>query len=117
MDRGLTPPLPSTDSDSEPQSDGPRLQQEADLEVHPDISSWLHDMNPNVNELKTAVWFVNALQNVSLDNGGLDADALARLQSPPQRTFTIDDPSELFSLRQFATQRSSQQTYMDVRFT
>jgi hypothetical protein len=102
----VSPPLPSTDSDSEPQSGGTCLQQKVDTEPPLDMCTWLHDMNPNVDELKTAIRVMKALQNASLDNGDLDAGSLSQLHSPPQCTFPICDPSELLSLRQFlATQR------------
>ena len=70
---------------------------------------------PLVDELRTSIYFIKALRCASLDNGDLTEDALARLRHP-QHVLEIEDPNELYSLKQYlATQNASQQTYHDIR--
>ena len=71
---------------------------------------------PLVDELRTSIDFVKALRCASLNNDDLTEDALARLRHPPQHVLEIQDPNELYSLKQYlATQNASQQTYHDIR--
>ncbi|KAF8578619.1 hypothetical protein K439DRAFT_1648728 [Ramaria rubella] len=59
-----------------------------------------------LDDLLTCQEFIEAIQNVSLDNGDLDEEEV----------FTLDDEDELFLLKQYlATQRLSEETYNRIR--
>jgi hypothetical protein len=69
----------------------------------------------SVDELKTSVEFIRALESASLDRGNLDAEALTRLWNPPEHVLEVSDPNDLFSLEQYLmTQGSSQDTYIRI---
>jgi len=69
---------------------------------------------PLVDELRASIDFIKALRCASLDKGALTKDALARLHHP-QHVLEIEDPNELYSLKQYlATQNASQQMYHDI---
>jgi hypothetical protein len=77
---------------------------------------WQPEVEPVVDELKSSLDFIHALQNASLDDGGLSEEALRRLRNPPQHILEIDDPVELLSLRHFlGTSNASQHTYANVQ--
>ncbi|KAF8475454.1 hypothetical protein JB92DRAFT_3134520 [Gautieria morchelliformis] len=77
---------------------------------------WQPEVEPIVEELKLSLDFIHALQNASLNDGGLSEEALHRLRNPPQHILEIDDPAELLSLRHFlGTSNASQHTYANVQ--
>jgi hypothetical protein len=73
----------------------------------------LLDAVPVVDELIHVRDSIKAVENACLDNGDLSADVVAQIRSPPQDILTIEDPSELYSLKQYlAAQGASQHVYM-----
>jgi hypothetical protein len=67
------------------------------------------DSNPvahvHVPHLKESLKYIRAVANVSLDDGHLSEEVVACLHNPPQCVLEINDPHELYSLKQFlATQ-------------
>ncbi|KAJ7145442.1 hypothetical protein C8R43DRAFT_953495 [Mycena crocata] len=47
-----------------------------------------------VKDLQTALDFVSAVKNASLDNGDLDAEALERLRNPPREVMPVLTPAD-----------------------
>ncbi|KAJ6459140.1 hypothetical protein C8R47DRAFT_1328050 [Mycena vitilis] len=102
IDPGSLADSPPEDSDSSDES-----EPEADRDPDP---------TAKVKELKTALMFIEAVKNASLDNGDLDEDALHRLRNPSREPVDVSDPAERYSLALFlATTHGSEQQYNDLR--
>ncbi|KAF8583438.1 hypothetical protein K439DRAFT_1647251 [Ramaria rubella] len=64
------------------------------------------DIIPALLHLIQSWNFIKALENASLDNGNLSDE---QLKNPPQEVFCVNDPNELYSLKQYlAVQNASQ---------
>jgi hypothetical protein len=76
----------------------------------------LLDVVPMVDELIHARDFIKVVEYACLDNGDLSTDVMAQIRSPPQDILTIEDPSELYSLKQYlVAQGASQHVYTSFR--
>ncbi|KAJ6494420.1 hypothetical protein C8R45DRAFT_824679, partial [Mycena sanguinolenta] len=53
----------------------------------------------SISDLQTALEFIQAVRNASLDNGDLDSETLASLRNPPTEPLDISDPVMRFSLK------------------
>ncbi|KAF8579391.1 hypothetical protein K439DRAFT_1620575 [Ramaria rubella] len=53
---------------------------------------------PVIEELKTAMLFIQGLEQANLDNGDLSEDVLERLRHPPEEELSIEDPNDLYAL-------------------
>ncbi|KAF8577252.1 hypothetical protein K439DRAFT_1418381 [Ramaria rubella] len=108
--RTPSPHLSSDESDTlegslEPQGIGNKFHANVDL-----------DFAPAVEKLSVAMDFIKAIQVTLLDNGDLSNNVLTQLRNPPQHLLQLEDRPDLHSLKMFlAMQKSSQQTYEDVR--
>ena len=79
-------------------------------------SASLFHIVPAVKKLKLSCQFVDAVARATLNNSGLSDEVLLRLRDPPQHLLKIDDPSELYSLKQYlASQGASHKTYTAFR--
>lgn len=79
-----------------------------------DTLGYLFDANfePQIPDLKLSVSFIWMLRNATLENSGLDSHSIYRLCNPATEPLQIDDPNEIYSLKQYiAAQHSSQNTY------
>lgn len=65
-----------------------------------------------IKELQTALDFIAAVKNASLDNGDLDADTISRLQDPPTVPVDVSDPALRYSIDLFlAATNGSEASY------
>lgn len=74
--------------------------------------------NPQLEDIRIAYSFIDALKNASLDSTAapLDKDLLERLRHPAQTTLTIDDQDDRLSLDIFlSVTNASEETYSSVR--
>ncbi|KAF8584056.1 hypothetical protein K439DRAFT_1647026 [Ramaria rubella] len=98
---------------------------------HKDTTSNSSDENPNGNHqnstgnrdiiltllhLIQSQNFIRVLENTLLNNGDLSEEQLEHLHNPPQEVFFVNDPNELYSLKQYlAAQNASQHTYIEFQ--
>ncbi|KLO11181.1 hypothetical protein SCHPADRAFT_831526, partial [Schizopora paradoxa] len=69
-----------------------------------------------VKEIQTRLEFIKALKEAKLEDGGLEPWVIERLRNPIQAPLQLDDRGLLFSMRLFfILERSSQETYQNVR--
>ena len=69
-----------------------------------------------VEDLRTALAFIDALRSASLDNEDLDARVLEQLRHPPQEALDATDPDLRLSIDLFlSTSNASQETYVSTR--
>jgi hypothetical protein len=69
-----------------------------------------------LRHLRIAREFIDALKVASIDQDGLDPAVLERLRNPPHAPLMLDDADIRFSIETyFATFRSAQRTYREVR--
>ncbi|KAF8521819.1 hypothetical protein JB92DRAFT_3141125 [Gautieria morchelliformis] len=106
---------PSVGSPSpEPHDDASAAGSEDGSEPLPTSNPWSDpNFTPNVEELQDSLNFIRALRNASLDNGDLSEHYLIRLRNPPTHELRVDNPDELYSLKQYiASENASEKTYM-----
>ncbi|KAG1838088.1 hypothetical protein DFJ58DRAFT_631468, partial [Suillus subalutaceus] len=69
-----------------------------------------------LDDIKDAMIFIQALRGATLDNGviNIELDALERLRNPPQEILSIDDPDILLSLKLFLAD-TTEAAYNSIR--
>ena len=113
---GPEPPgSPTVDGDSEGNLTEPGDIDGMDaplLEPEPMIQPGPASVEAGIDELKTSMLFIRALQSASLNGGGLGEEAVERIRNPPEGVLAIDNEDDIFSLKQFlSSQGSSQAQY------
>jgi hypothetical protein len=111
------------DKENSDTEEGIRQPSESDYQAYPEpdqnqhfLANLLPDWEPPVEELKTSLNFIQALESALLDNGDIDEYGLERLCNPPREQLAIENANDLQSLEHFlATIHSSEQTYTALR--
>ncbi|KAA1473017.1 hypothetical protein DENSPDRAFT_865924, partial [Dentipellis sp. KUC8613] len=67
-------------------------------------------------EVKTAMAFIELLQDATLEKSGLDTDSINRLRNPPECLLDLSDPALCYSIDLFlSVSNASEKTYNDAR--
>ncbi len=70
----------------------------------------------NLEDLQTALAFIEGVKHAKLDDSKLDPEVIKRLRNPIEAPLEIEDEDKLFSMKLFSvTAGSSQATYKEVR--
>ncbi len=69
-----------------------------------------------MEDLQTALAFIEGVKHAKLDDSKLDPEVIKRLRNPIEAPLEIEDEDKLFSMKLFSvTAGSSQATYKEVR--
>ena len=115
QNKPLLPPPPHGPQGTEVNIDPLDALNSGQEDLFPQGQSIPLDVVPTIDELKISIEFIHGLENASLDNNDLSEWVVERLHNPYTKVFKIDDPSHLYSLKQFlATQSGPEENYTMV---
>ena len=101
---------PGSDDDDSIEGDLPPGEVQAGEAAVPGTDS-------NLDDIRTAAAFINALKNATLESSNMTEAAIERLRAaPPELPHDLEDPDFLFSLRSFlSVTNASEETYNGFR--